>query len=82
MELLQKSKKPLEKELQLIFNIEDNEVSAIKENFDDYPINRTRTEQIRLERLYDLTCVVLKIKLLKKMKKIDESIDIRTWLST
>jgi len=30
-------------------------VSAIKENIDNYPINPPHKEQIRLERLYDLT---------------------------
>ena len=69
IELFQKRKKPLEKELQLILNIEDNEVSAIKENFDDYHINRTHKEQIRLERLYDLTCMVFEDQITEENEK-------------
>ena len=38
--------------------IEDDEVDAIKANIDDYPINPPHTEQLRLERLYDLTRMV------------------------
>ena len=39
--------------------IEDNEVAEIKANINNYPINPPATEQSRLERLYDLTRMVV-----------------------
>ena len=39
--------------------IEESEVDEIKANIDDYPINPPATKQRRLERLYDLTRMVV-----------------------
>ena len=49
--------------------IEDDEVSAIKSNIDNYPINPPHTEQIRLERLYDLTRMVFADKIADENEK-------------
>ena len=49
--------------------IEDDEVSAIKANIDNYPINPPHTEQIRLERLYDLTRMVFADKIADENEK-------------
>ena len=39
--------------------IDENEVAEIKANINDYPINPPASEQRRLERLYDLTRMVV-----------------------
>ena len=39
--------------------IDENEVAEIKVNINDYPINPPASEQRRLERLYDLTRMVV-----------------------
>ena len=42
--------------------IDENEVAEIKANINDYPINPPASEQRRLERLYDLTRMVVACK--------------------
>ena len=39
--------------------IDENEVAEIKANINDYPINPPASEQRRIERLYDLTRMVV-----------------------
>ena len=46
------------KRLAIYLEIEEEEVAAILENPDSYPINPPATETGRLERLYDLTRMV------------------------